>query len=41
MNDHNWLVVGEDTGGIVKWCQHCGAIQDSAGNITWVGEDPE
>lgn len=31
---HDWIVVGEDTGGFVQWCQVCGAVKDSGGKMT-------
>lgn len=30
---HSWKTIGEDTGGYCNWCELCGAIQDSGGEI--------
>lgn len=32
--EHDFITMGEDTGGFQKWCKRCGAIKDSGGIIT-------
>jgi hypothetical protein len=29
--DHDWVTIGENTGGFVLWCQKCGAVMNEDG----------